>query len=100
MKEALAWQMKEEVALKLQEVDGAVEADTAVKDDAAMDPEEVRIKKQASVHAKVCPEMKVEDWPLVSSNLDVAGVLTRRAHPPEVRSSDLVDPEIEQLKTT
>ena len=40
-----------------------------------------------SVHAKVCPEMKVEDWPLVSSNLDFAGVLTRRAHP---QRSDLL----------
>ena len=42
MKEALAWQLNEEVALKPQEVDGAVEADTA------MNPKEVRIKKQAS----------------------------------------------------
>ena len=34
---------------KLQEVHGAVDANTAVQEDTAMDPEEVRTKKQASV---------------------------------------------------
>ena len=61
MKETLSWQ--DEVALKTQEVDGAVEADTAVKDDAAAEPEEVRIKEQLSdkvirmeLQAKVFPK--------------------------------------------
>ena len=48
MKEALSWQGKEEVALKAQEVHGAVEAGTAVQEDTARDPEKVGTKKQAS----------------------------------------------------
>ena len=49
LKEAPSWQLQEEEALKLQEVHGAVEADTAVQEDTAVDPEEVRTKELASV---------------------------------------------------
>ena len=52
MKEALSWQLQvaEEVPLKHQEVNGAVQANTAVQEDTAIDPEEVRTKKQASAN--------------------------------------------------
>ena len=46
MKETLSWQLKEEVALKLEEVYGDVEAGTAVQEDTVEDPEEVRTKKK------------------------------------------------------